>query len=184
MPIAVLDRMHTMNRLLACFVTLCLGFGLIGSAAAATATLEDLLARAAPPAGVVFEIVDRDPGALEFALPWVKDAAERLKALHPGVPMALVTHGQEMFALQRSQRAGNEKVHQLAESLSRDQGIPVHVCETYAGWRGLGAENFPAYIDVAPSGPAQIRNYEMLDYVRVIVPRTSVLKARPSPPGR
>ena len=178
MHIAALDRMHAMNRLLACFFSLCVGFGLIGPATAATATLEDLLTRSAPPAGVVFEIVDRDPGALELALPWVKQAAERLKARHPGVPMALVTHGQEMFALQRSQREGNAKVHQLAESLSRDQGIPVHVCETYAGWRGLGAENFPAYVDVAPSGPAQIRSYEMLDYVRVVVPRTSVLRAR------
>lgn len=176
MHIAVLDRMHTMNRLLACFFALCLG--LIGPAAAATATLEDLLARPAPPPGVVFEIVDRDPGALELALPWVKQAAERLKARHPGVPMALVTHGQEMFALQASQRAGNQKIHQLAESLSREQGILVHVCETYAGWRGLAAEHFPAYIDVAPSGPAQIRNYEMLDYVRVVVPRTSLLKPR------
>lgn len=77
-----------------------------------------------------------------------------------------------MFALQASQRADNPKVHQLAESLSREQGIPVHVCETYAGWRGLAAEHFPAYIDVAPSGPSQIRNYEMLDYVRVVVPRS------------
>jgi len=167
-----------MNRLLACCFALCLGLGLIAPAVAATATLDELLARPSPPPGVVFEIVDRDPGALELALPWVKDAAERLKARHPGVPMALVTHGQEMFALQSSQRGGNAKVHQLAESLSRDQGIPVHVCETFAGWRGLAAEHFPAYIDVAPSGPSQIRNYEMLDYVRVVVPRTSVLKAR------
>lgn len=157
-----------------------LGLALSGPAAASSATLEALLARPAAPAGVVFEIVDRDPGALELALPWVKNAAERLKARHPGVPMALVTHGQEMFALQSNQRAGNQKVHQLAESLSREQGIPVHVCETYAGWRGLGAENFPAYIDVAPSGPAQIRNYEMLDYVRVIVPRTSALRGADS----
>jgi hypothetical protein len=125
--------MHTMNRLLACCFSLCLGLGLIAPAAAATATLDELLARSLSPPGVVFEIADRDPRALELALPWVKDAAERLKARHPGVPMALVTHGQEMFALQRSQRGGNAKVHQLAESLGREQGIPVHVCETHAG---------------------------------------------------
>lgn len=151
---------------------------LAGPAAAAPASLDDLLARPAAPPGVVFEIVDRDPGALELALPWVQDAAARLKARHPGLPMALVTHGQEMFALQTTQQAGNPTLHQLAETLSRDQGIPVHVCETHAGWRGLAPENFPAYIDVAPSGPAQIRNYEMLDYVRVVVPRSTVLKAR------
>ena len=166
---------HLLDRLLPLWIALLL---LPGAAVAAPATLDELLARPSAPAGVVFEIVDRDPGALELALPWVKQAAQRLKARHPGLPMALVTHGNEMFALQTTQQAGNQKIHQLAESLSRDQGIPVHVCETYAGWRGLAPENFPAYIDVAPSGPSQIRNYEMLDYVRLVVPRSTVLKAR------
>jgi hypothetical protein len=153
-------------------------FVLASPALAAPATLDELLARPAPPPGVVFEIVDRDPGALELALPWVKQAAQRLKVRHPGLPMALVTHGNEMFALQTGKRAGNEAIHQIAQSLSRDDDIPVHVCETYAGRRGLAAEDFPAYIDVAPTGPTQIRNYEALDYVRLVVPRSAVLKTR------
>lgn len=165
-----------MQRLLACLLSLALG--LIGSPAGATATLGELLARSAPPAGVVFEVVDRDPDALELALPWVRDAGERLKARHPGIPMALVTHGQEMFGLQAGRRGSNPGIQRLAETLSREQGIPVHVCETFAGWRGLGAEHFPDYIDVAPSGPSQLRNYEMLDYVRVVVPNATLLKSR------
>ena len=104
----------------------------------------------------------------------MKEAAQRLKARHPGLPMALVTHGQEMFALQTGKRAGNESVHQIAHEPQPDDGIPVHVCETHAGWRGLAAEDFPAYVDVAPSGPSQIRNYEALDYVRLVVPRSTV----------
>ena len=131
---------------------------LAGSASAAPLTLDELLARPVAPPGVVFEIVDSDPGALEVALPWVKQAAQQLKARHPGVPMALVTHGQEMFALQGSRRDGNAAVHEMVESLSRDNGMPVHVCETYAGMRGLAVEDFPGYVDVAPAGPAQIRN--------------------------
>ena len=164
-----------LDRLLPAWIALII---LTGPAVAAPLTLEELLAHPVAPAGVVFEIVDRDPGALEVALPWVKQAAQRLKTRHPGLPMALVTHGQEMFALQTGKRTGNQAIHQIAESLSRDDGIPVHVCETYAGWRGLAAEHFPAYIDVAPSGPSQIRNYEALDYVRLVVPRAAVLKAR------
>ena len=144
--------------------------------AASAATLDTLLARTAPPPGVVFEIADRDPQALDHALPWVKQAAQRLKARFPGVPMALVAHGQEMFALQTAQREDNATAHQLAESLVRDEGIPLHVCETYAGWRGVAPEAFPAYVDVAPEGPAQIRNYEALDYVRLVVPRAAALK--------
>ena len=163
-----------LKQVLACWIGL---LALIGTAAAAPVTLDALLARPVAPPGVVFEIVDRDPRALEVALPWVKQASEQLKARFPALPMALVTHGQEMFALQSGARAGNPAVHEMAETLSRD-GIPVHVCETFAGWRGVGAENFPAYIDVAPAGPAQIHNYEALDYVRLVVPKAAMLKAR------
>lgn len=155
-------------------------FGLLvwaASATAATGTLESLLAQRTAPPGVVFEIVDSEPNALDVALPWVKQASQKLKARFPSLPMALVTHGQEMFALQSSKRVNAPAVHQIAESLSKD-GIPVHVCETFAGWRGVGAENFPSYIDVAPAGPTQIRNYEALDYVRIVVPRAALLRAR------
>ncbi len=148
----------------------------MGAAAADSLTLEQLLARAAPPAGVVFEIVDRDPQALEFALPWVKQAAEKIEERFPGVPMALVSHGQEMFALQEKDKEKNAALHQQVQSLKRDKGIPVHVCETYAGWKGVAPEAFPSYVDVAPSGPSQINNYLALDYQRVVVPRAALLR--------
>ena len=43
----------------------------------------------------------------------------------------------------------------------------MHACGTYAGWQGIAAEDFPDYIDVVPSGPQQIREYEERGYVRV-----------------
>ena len=149
---------------------------LMGAASASSLTLDELLAQGKPPAGVVFEIVDRDPQALQFALPWVKQAAEKLEERFPGVPMALVTHGQEMFALQEKDKEKNAALHQQVQSLKRDKGIPVHVCETYASWKGVAPEAFPSYIDVAPSGPAQINNYIALDYQRLIVPKASLLR--------
>jgi intracellular sulfur oxidation DsrE/DsrF family protein len=168
--------MNSVLKLLLPFLTGLLA--LTGAAGAEPITLDELLTRPVAPHGVVFEIVDRDPSALEVALPWVKQAAQRLKARYPALPMALVTHGQEMFALQNGKRDSNPAVHQMAESLSRDDGIPVHVCGTYAGWRGLAPEDFPAYVDVAPAGPTQIRNYEALDYVRLVVPGAAELKTR------
>ena len=145
---------------------------------AAPSPLDKLLSQSTPPAGVVFEIADRDPRALDLMLPWVKQAAQQLKARFPGLPMALVTHGQEMFALQSESRDQHATAHQLVQSISRDEGIAVHVCEIYAGWRGIAPEAFPDYVDVAPSGPAQIRNYEALDYVRVVVPKAPSLQPR------
>jgi intracellular sulfur oxidation DsrE/DsrF family protein len=147
-----------------------------GTASANSLTLDEVLTRTAPPAGVVFEIVDRDPQALEFALPWVRQAAEKLKARFPNLPMALVTHGQEMFALQSNYKERNAAVHEQVQSLKRDQGMPVHVCETYAGWKGLGPEAFPSYVDVAPSGPSQVNNYVALDYLRLVVPKAAELR--------
>lgn len=149
---------------------------LMGAASAGSLTLDELLAQGKPPAGVVFEIADRDPQALELALPWVRQAAEKLEERFPGVPMALVTHGQEMFALQEQDKERNVALHQQVQSLKRDKGIPVHVCETFAGWRGLGPEAFPSYIDVAPSGPSQINNYIALDYQRLVVPKAAQLR--------
>ncbi len=151
-------------------------WGVTGAAAASPLTLEQLLARTTAPAGVVFEIVDRDPQALEYALPWVKQAAERLEERFPGVPMALVSHGQEMFALQEKDKEKNAALHEQVQSLKRDKGIPVHVCETYASWKGVAPEAFPSYVDVAPSGPSQINNYLALDYQRLVVPRAAVLR--------
>lgn len=152
---------------------------LTATAAASSLTLEQLLAKPTPPAGVVFEIVDRDPQALEFALPWVRQAAEKIEERFPGVPMALVTHGQEMFALQEKDKQRNAALHEQVQSLKRDRNIPVHVCETYAGWKGVAPEAFPSYIDVAPSGPAQINNYIALDYQRLVVPRAALLRKMP-----
>mgnify|MGYP001036743258 CR=1 FL=1 len=138
-----------------------------------------LLARPEPPPGVVFEIVTADPRALEWAVPEVAAQARRLRARFPGLPIAVVTHGREMFALQKDKRDEASQVHAEVARLANEEDIPVHVCETHAGWRGVGAEAFPEYVNVSPAGPAQVRDYMAMGYVRVkITPR------RPQPTPR
>lgn len=126
-----------------------------------------LLAQDKAPPGVVFEIVTGDPQALRWAVPQVADYAKRLRERFPKLEIAVVTHGQEMFALQQDKRAASPDVHAGIEQLVKQQHIPVHVCETYATWRGVSAEAFPAYVNVAPAGPAQVNNYMQLGYVLV-----------------
>ena len=145
------------------------------ASSASGVSLQAVLAEAQAPAGVVFEIVDRDEQALAKALPWVAEAAKALRGRFADLPLAVVTHGREMFALKEGAKGGNEAVHNLAQELSQGQHIPIHVCETYASRRGLMPEDFPKYIDVAPEGPAQLRNYEALGYVRIKVPKTSAM---------
>ncbi|MEW5892551.1 MAG: DsrE family protein [Pseudomonadota bacterium] len=163
-----LPRLSLPHVLIALIV--CLS-GLPGPLWAESASLERVLSRAGAPHGVVFEIVERDPQALNRALPWVIDAARRLRQRFPNLELAVVSHGQEMFALQQSVQSENPGLHRLAQQLVRQEGIPLHVCETHAGWRGVAPEAFPDYIDVAPAGPAQINNYLALGYIRIVVPK-------------
>jgi intracellular sulfur oxidation DsrE/DsrF family protein len=168
--------MHTLTRAIALCATLLLP--ITAHAADHPVVAKLLVAEKAPP-GVIFEIVTGDPQALRWAVPQVADYAKRLRERFPKLEIAVVTHGQEMFALQKGQRAASPEVHAEIERLVKQQHIPVHVCETYAGWRGIGAEAFPSYVNVAPAGPAQVKGYLELGYTLVKI--SAAINGEPAP---
>lgn len=152
---------------LASAVALLLASAAVGFAAEQSqGAVNRVLALSEAPPGVVFEIVSANQAELEQAIPNVNAYAAKLRKRFPNLPIAVVTHGREMFALQTSERKTAPQVHAAVERLSKND-IPIHVCETYAGMRGIGAEAFPSYVNVAPSGPSQIRNYLELGYVLI-----------------
>ena len=154
-------------RLKSCFFLAL--FLLIGqSAGAASDPVAHLLARDAAPAGVVFEIVSGDADYLETTLPVAHDAARRLRERFPRLDVVIVTHGREQFALLSREADASPQVHAKVRSLVADD-VKVHVCGTYAGWRGHTPEDFPAYVDVAEAGPAQINDYRALGYELVLL---------------
>lgn len=132
------------------------------------ASVDELLARPEAPHGVIFEIVDGDSEALRERLPAVRAAIERLRQRFPQTEFAVVSHGREQFALQNLYRNEQAEIHAQVRSLA-DDAVPVHVCGTHAGWFGVSAEDFPEYVDVAPSGPAQITLYRELGYELIVV---------------
>ncbi len=134
----------------------------------ATDEVEQLLARAEAPAGVVFEIVEADEDALEDLLPRVQMAIEKIRARFPQTEFAVVSHGREEFALQSKYQVENAEIHQQVQSLVSDD-VPVHVCETHAGWYGVSAEDFPEYVNLSPTGPGQISLYQELGYELIVV---------------
>lgn len=151
------------------FTTLLLAVLLLNPAQVlANGDLERLLAQSEAPEGVVFEIVEADEGALEHLLPRVRSAIERIRSRFPQTEFSVVSHGREEFALQSRYQAENAEIHQQVQSLV-DDDVPVHVCETHAGWYGVSAEDFPEYVNVAPTGPGQIRLYEELGYELIII---------------
>ena len=134
----------------------------------AQSTVDEILSRAEPPGGVVFEIVEGREAALATLMPRVRQHVARLRARFPGLEIALVAHGAEQFALQTSRQDVFPELHALTETLVADD-VPIHVCGTHAGWRGISAEDFPDYVDVTPAGPAQINQYLELDYELVVI---------------
>jgi len=131
--------------------------------------IEHLLNATEPPQGVVFEVVESDSDALDWAIPQIRRHVSQLRKRFPGIEIAVVTHGSEQFALTAANRSENTAIHQGVQSLLQDGDVPVHVCGTHAGWFGVDPEDFPDYVDVAPAGPAQIHQYEELGYELVLI---------------
>ena len=132
-------------------------------------SFKQLLNQPEAPEGVVFEIITADDNGLEWAMPRTRQYIKQLHEKFPQLAIAVVTHGREMFALQNRDIDANQHVHNQVQSLLQDENVSLHACGTYAGWRGLTREDFPAYVDVTASGPATINDYVALGYVKVII---------------
>lgn len=149
--------------LIAVFVFSCAAF-------AATATeIDAILQRKHAPDGVVFEVVQGQDTALEWAIPEIKKQVLRLREKFPALKIAVVSHGKEEFALLKEREEKFKAVHDGVRELAKQQDVPVHVCGTHASWFEKYDKDFPDYVDVAPSGPAQIRAYKDLGYIVVAV---------------
>jgi len=152
------------HNLLALILTL-----VSGTIHAKDITLEEILALPAAPHGVVIEIVTSDEAGLSWALPQAQNAVAKLRAKFKDLPVAIVTHGREQFALTQKRQSTHQAEHQIVQSLTQDNQVAVHVCGTYAGWRGVSPEDFPTYVNVAAAGPAQINDYKALGYVLLVI---------------
>lgn len=158
-------------RRLILLVMLPLLLAVTGAALAGTQKeIEGLLAQDDAPFGVVFEIVEGHGDALKWAIPAVNKYVKQLRARFPDIGLAVVSHGSEQFGLMKSKQKTNAEVHKTVQSLVASD-VPVHVCGTHASWRGKEANDFPDYVDVAPAGPTEIRNYEAMGYVLIEVER-------------
>lgn len=155
--------LYTIQRIL---LTACLLS--ISNHSLANEDLQRVLNQSRAPDGVVFEIVESDEEALQRILPRVRKATEQIRERFPKTDFAVVSHGREEFALQTQYQQSLPVIHQQVQSLVEDD-IPVHVCETHAGWYGVTAEDFPDYVDVAPTGPGQINLYIEMGYELIVM---------------
>jgi intracellular sulfur oxidation DsrE/DsrF family protein len=137
----------------------------------ADSQVDRLLSTDVEPDGVVFEILEDDDDALGWALPQVARLSARLRERFPDLSIAVVTHGREQFALLSDEADGLLlAIHDDARQL-RSEEIDLHVCGVHAGWDGYTPEDFPDYVDVSASGPAQINDYRSLGYEVILLQR-------------
>lgn len=120
------------------------------------------------PEGVVFEIVTSASG-LKWAIPKVRSYAKSLRNKWPKINIAVVSHGNEQFALTKTKQSKFKQVHKQVKNLTGNLNIPVHICQTYADMNGVSPEAFPKYVNVSTSGPGEIKNYLEFGYVLVKV---------------
>ncbi len=122
-----------------------------------------------PPPGVVFEVVTGDDRGLLVLFPEIETQIRRLQQRFPQLDIAIVSHGSEQFGLLANKMSAFAGLHERVVSL-KEESVPVHVCGTHASWRGNTQEDFPAYIDVVASAPAQINAYRELGYLVIEIP--------------
>ncbi len=147
---------------------LLLGLSWTGTCAAqpSAAQVAELLASSQPPEGVVFEIMQWDDRSWEWAAPLLGHHVTELRARFPGLDVALVSHGAELFELTRAAGlAETAALRQLAD-LNR-AGVALHVCGEYARWKHLEQADFLPFVDVAASGSAQLADYVRLGFVPI-----------------
>lgn len=128
--------------------------------------LEKLLTAQQRPEGVVFEIIAWQDHTWDWAAPRLRAYVDRLRARFPGLEMALISHGAELFDLTR--QAASQQQPAIDELARLDaEGLDIHVCGEYAAWKRLGQKDFLDFVDVAASGSAQLADYLELGFAHV-----------------
>lgn len=134
--------------------------------------IEWIIRQDTPPPGVVFEIREYDEEALIWVAPRLEHYVKLLRERFPELPIALLSHGDEMLSLTIDNREKYPRVHTIARKLVSQYGIPIHACGTFAQMNGLSDDDFPDYIDVVPFGPSQLADYKQIGFEQLALELT------------
>ena len=121
--------------------------------------------------GIVFDVREQDAEALTWLLPRLTNYLQLIHDARPGLPVALVAHGEEVALLTEAAARAHPDLHEALRELIR-QRLSVHVCGSQASAMGLDESDFPPYVDVIPYGPAQIQDYKQMGYAHIAMELT------------
>ncbi|WEJ63614.1 DsrE family protein [Thiomicrorhabdus lithotrophica] len=131
--------------------------------------VEQIIQSNTEPEGVVFEIETLDSQALETLTDYVISQIRLIKRVYPAVDVAVISHGAEEFALQKSASSEFADVHNMFNNLVSTQGVSIHVCGAVGGLKQLTQEDFPDFVSYSASGLAQLNDYKALGYSVVVI---------------
>lgn len=117
------------------------------------------------PYGVVLEMENDDKTFALRRTELVVAQIEALKNKYPNLDVVLLSHGPELHAFSLP----GEHL-ETYRKLSQAGKVMIHVCEVTAGHIDLTPDDFPDFVDVAPSGTAQLNDYIKLEYDVIRIP--------------
>ena len=118
----------------------------------------------APP-GVVFVIYEYYEYAFTWIMPRLVYYTTLIHQRFADLPVAVVSHGEEMLSLTKESAEIYPEVHFDLETLVKELDVVFHVCGSFASLNDIAESEFPDVIDVVPFAPAQVSDYKSLDYV-------------------
>jgi len=130
--------------------------------------VNQVLAMETAPEGVVFEVVSGNKDYLKSALDRFEVYQKQLKEKFPEIELAIVSHGREQFSLTKQNQMTFKGTHEQVQRIT-DSDVPVHICETHASWYDISAEDFPDYVSVSAQAPQQIRDYQELGFLLIVL---------------
>ena len=120
----------------------------------------------------LFELLSWDEKTWTWAAPMIREFRQRLQAKFPDIDIAVVSHGAEQFQLTKNEAEKQPEAIASLRSLN-EEGVNLHVCGTHSGWQNVDEEAYLDFVDVSPSGPAQINDYIKLGYTHILLRRPS-----------
>ena len=159
-----------MKKLLAvCLLTLTTTSTLAGK----PKTVDEVMQLQNAPEGVVFDVDEWDHDALQWAVPVIRKDAHRLRQRFPGIKLAMVTHGEEEFALMKRGREVYPKVHEGVKQLISED-VKVHVCAGHVLMNGQSETGFVDFVDSVPAGADKVAQYMRQGYIYIEVLRPDI----------
>ena len=136
-------------------------------------TVDTVLQMQTPPTGVVFDIDEWDHDALTWAIPAIQKDIKRLRKQFPDIKLAVVSHGEEEFALMMRSKGIFPNVHKNVKKLI-DDDVKVFVCAGHALMNGQSETSFVDFIETVPAGADKVAQYMRSGYIYL-----PVIKAQP-----